>query len=398
MMFEAASRTHAVLLSDVLEMMRKARRLERDGHGIAYLVQGEPDFDTPSHITEAAYEAIKAGYTHYPPAEGYLELRQAVAEKLWSQNGVRYEPEGEVLITNGAALGLYLAIHAIVEPGDDVLLPDPAFGAYAMIVGSAGGVATRFPLKLEGGQRQFDRQAFLEALTPKTCAVVLCSPDNPTGHVYSETDLRFVGDVAVERGLLVITDEVYEHFIYTTAQHHSLAALDAAYREHTILVNSFSKTYAMTGWRLGYNAAPKRVMEAMTRMNAVAGRAAAAFTQRAGVTVLTGDQGSVTEMAREYGARRAIMLERLGTIPDLRYSIPDGAFYVFIDCSAWGLPSREMADRVLELGRVVVTPGDYYGPAGKGCLRLSFASSREAIEQGMEGLAKALEALREVTA
>lgn len=398
MRFEAASRTHAVLPSDVLEMMRKARMLERNGHKVAYLVQGEPDFDTPTHITEAAYEAMRAGYTHYPPAEGYPELRQAVAEKLRGQNGVSYDPEGEVLITNGAALGLYLAIHAVVEPGDEVLLPDPAFGAYSMIVGSAGGVVTRFPLRLEGGQRRFDREAFLEALTRETRAVVLCSPDNPTGYVYSEADLRFVGDVAVERGLLVITDEVYEHFIYTGARHHSLAALDAAYREHTILVNSFSKTYAMTGWRLGFNAAPKRVMEAMTRMNAVAGRAAAAFTQRAGVTALTGNQESVRDMASEYGARRAIMLERLSTIPDLHYSSPEGAFYVFADCAAWGLPSREMADRVLELGRVVVTPGDYYGPAGGGCLRLSFASSREAIEQGVESFASALEALRGVKA
>jgi aspartate/methionine/tyrosine aminotransferase len=267
-----------------------------------------------------------------------------------------------------------------------------------MIIESAGGTVSRFPLRLEASQRHFGREAFLQSLSPRTRAVVLCSPDNPTGFIYSEDDLRFIGNAAVEHGFLVITDEVYEDFIYTNVHYRSLAALDPAYRERTILINSFSKTYAMTGWRLGYNAAPASIMAAMTKMNAVAGRAAAAFTQQAGVTALQGGRDAIEAMAAEYAARRALMLEHLEEIPDLSYSAPDGAFYVFVDCAAWGLPSRELADRLLELGGVVVTPGDYYGPAGQGCLRLSFASSRNAIERGMEGLGRALDTLRKIRA
>jgi len=375
-------------------MIRRARALEAQGREVAYLVQGEPDFETPQHIRDAAYAAMNRGYTHYPPAEGYPELRQAVAAKLERENGVTYDPEEEILITNGAALGLYLAVNAVVEPGSEVILPDPTFGSYAMIVESAGGRVARVPLQVREGRRHLDLGALEAAITPATRALILCTPDNPTGHVMDEAALRGVGELAVKHGLVIITDEVYEHFLYAGRRHVSLAALDPAFREHTVLVNSFSKTYAMTGWRLGYNAAPAPLMLAMTKMNAVTGRAAAAFTQRAGIAALEGPQDEVARMRASYVRRRAQMLSALHAIPELRYTAPDGAFYVFVDASAWGMPSRQLARELLERGGVVVTPGDYYGPGGAGHLRLSFASGERAIERGMVGLAGALADLK----
>ena len=390
--FTSASRTQAVLPSAVLEMMAKAKALEKQGHTIAYLVQGEPDFDTPKHIQEAATEAMAQGYTHYPPSDGYLELREAIAEKLARDNHVYYDPDTELLVTNGAALGLYLAVNAVVEPGDEVILLDPTFGSYAMIVGSAGGRVVRVPLRAKGGKRRLHKEDLSKAVSSKTKALILCSPDNPTGHVMSKDDLRMVGDLAVEHGFYLLTDEVYEKFLYTDKPHHSIASLSDTYREQTILINSFSKTYAMTGWRLGYNAAPKPIMAAMRKMNVVAGRAAAAFVQRAGIQALTGPQDEVETMTSEYALRRKLMLEHLQTIPEVSYTDAEGGFYFFVDCSAWGLDSQTLANTLLDQGGVVTTPGDYYGPAGKGYLRLSFASSREAIEQGMQRFVKVLNA------
>lgn len=392
--FTPAFRTLAVLPSAVLEMMAKAKTLEKQGRDISYLVQGEPDVDTPKHIQEAASEAMAQGYTHYPPSNGYPELLEAVAEKLARDNRVRYDPETELLVTNGAALGLYLAVNAVVEPGDEVILLDPTFGSYAMIVGSAGGRVVRVPLRVEGKERCLAKEDLSQAISNKTKALILCSPDNPTGHVMSEADLRMVGNLAMEHSFYILTDEVYEKFLYTDKAHHSVASLSETYRERTILINSFSKTYAMTGWRLGYNAAPKPIMAAMRKMNVVAGRAAAAFVQQAGIQALKGSQVEVEKMTSEYAQRRVLMLEHLQAISDLRYTDAEGGFYFFVDCSAWGLDSQTLANELLEKGGVVTTPGDYYGPAGKGHLRLSFASSRGAIDQGMQGFAKALDELR----
>lgn len=398
MSFVASERTGAVKPSAVLEMIRRAKALEGQGRKIAYLVQGEPDFDTPKHIRDAAYDAMNEGYTHYPPAEGYPDLQDAVAAKLERENGVRYDPRSEILITNGAALGLYLAVNAIVEPGVEVIIPDPAFGSYAMIVESAGGTVVRVPLAADGDRRRLDLEALEHAVTPRTRAVMICSPDNPTGHVMSETELRAIGDLAVEHGLIVIADEVYERFLYDGARHVSLAALDPAYRARTVHVNSYSKTYAMTGWRLGYNAAPAPIMAAMANMNAVAGRAAAAFTQRAGIAALTGPQDAAETMRTAYAARRTKLIEGLRGIPGLSFTVPQGAFYVFVDASPLGLPSDELALAILEHGDVVVTPGTYYGPGGAGYLRLSFASSDDAIVRGVAGMARAVAAIRGETA
>lgn len=388
--FTPAQRTEAVKPSDVLEMMRLARELEQKGHPVNYLVQGEPDFDTPQHIKDAAYQALLDGYTHYPPAEGYPELRLAIAETLAAAHDLVYQPDQEILVTNGASLGLYLAINAVVEPGDEVIITNPSFGAYSMLIESAGGTVVWVPTHNESGRSKLDIDELRRAVTPRSKAILYCNPDNPTGRVMSETSLRDIGDIAVEHGLIIISDEVYEKFVYSGAAYTPLAALDSNYREHCILVNSFSKTYAMTGWRLGYNAAPPNLMQAMKKMNSVAGRAAAAFVQQAGIAALRGPQDDVQRMNTEYAARRTLILDKLATIDGVRYTVPDGGFYVFVDVSAFGKDSRALANELLRRGGVVLTPGDYYGPGGAGHLRLSFASNRQAIDQGMDGLKQAL--------
>lgn len=394
MSFEPAARTRAVQPSAVLEMIRRAREMEASGREVAFLVQGEPDFDTPAHIVEAAHRAMLDGYTHYPPAEGYLDLRTAIAERVRTRTGVDYDPAREILVTNGAALGLYLAVAALVEPGDEVLIPDPAFGSYAMIVESAGGVVVRVPYAPDGDRLRLDPDAYEAAVTPRTKAVILCSPDNPTGHVPARDSLAALADVAERHDLIVIADEVYDELVYDDAAHVSFPAASPAAKARTILVQSFSKTYAMTGWRVGYNAAPPEIMKAMVAMNAVAGRAAAAFTQRAALAAITGPQDDVERMRASYARRRTRMLDGLADVPGLRSLVPDGAFYVFVDARALGRPDDRLALDLLEHGGVVTTPGDYYGPAGRGHLRLSFASSDATIDAGLAGLARAAEAIR----
>lgn len=393
MRFVPAERTRAVKPSAVLEMIRRAKAKEAEGHDVAYLVQGEPDFGTPQHIVEAAHRAMLDGYTHYPPSEGYLDLREAISEKIEHDRNVAYDPGREVLVTNGAALGLYLAVNAVVERGDEVLIPDPAFGSYEMIVESAGGVVVRVPYANDEEGLRLDPDAFADACTPRTKAIILCTPDNPTGHVASRGELAALADVAERNDLLIVTDEVYEHLVYDGAEHVSIASLSDATRARTVLVNSFSKTYAMTGWRVGYNAAPPEIMAAMSAMNAVAGRAAAAFTQRAALAAVRGPQDDVERMRASYSRRRATMLDGLGGIPELRTNAPGGAFYVFVDARELGLPDDRLALELLEHGDVVVTPGDYYGPSGRGHLRLSFASSDTMIERGLDGLGRAVAVL-----
>lgn len=391
--FRAAQRTEAVRPSDVLEMMAVARRMQQGGTDVAYLVQGEPDFDTPRHVKDAAYQALLDGYTHYPPPEGYPDLRRAITARMRSDLGLDYDAEAEVLVTNGASLGLYLAIAAVVDEGDEVITTDPAYGAYAMLIESAGGTVVRAPCAAEDGVSTLDVEALRTLVTPRTKAIVYCNPDNPTGRVMSEATLRAIGDIAVEHDLVVISDEVYHAFTYD-AEPLVLAALDPAYRERCIVVNSFSKTYAMTGWRMGYNLAPPHLMEAMRKMNAIAGRAAAAFVQRAGIAALEGSQDDVAAMTGEYRRRRDHMLARLAEVPDVRFTRPDGGFYVFVDVRAFSNDTRAFARTLLERGRVVLTPGEYYGPAGAGHLRFSFAVAPDVIDRGLDGFAAALEGLR----
>lgn len=382
-----AQRTAAIAGSDVLEMQRLAAQIAAGGTEVHRLVQGEPDFDTPPHIVEAAMQAMREGYTHYPPSEGYLDLREAVASKLERENGLSVDPRTEVIVTNGAGLGLYLAIMAVVDPGDEVILSDPTYGPYQndIRLAEATPVLVRQQPD-EQGRPRWDLEAVAAAITPRTKAIIINTPSNPTGVVMSESELRGIAELAVRHGLYIIADEVYEKLVFDGARHVSIATLDPAVAERTITVNSFSKTYAMTGWRLGYNAAPAPLVATMEKVNSVCGRAAAAFVQRAGIAALNGPQTCVDEMVASYASRRRIVEDQLREIPKIEWISPEGAFYVFLNCSAYDTDSRALALRVLQDAHVVLTPGTYYGPAGQGWLRMSFAASLDTLSAGLLNL------------
>lgn len=388
--FSPAARVTGVRSMDVLEMLRKAAAMEASGRTVYRLVQGEPDFDTPAHIRAAGDKAVSEGYTHYPPSEGYRNLKQAIAEKLLRENGVSYDPDTEILVTNGAGQGLHLAIHAIINPGDEILIPDPTYGAYTSIAESAGARVVRVPLRFGGGGWHLDLEALERAVSVRTRAMILCSPDNPTGHIFAGEELEALARLTVERNIIMIADEVYERFIYEGPAARSFPSLGQEVRARTILVNSFSKTYAMTGWRLGYNAAPAGMMDAMFKMTAVAGRGPAAFVQQAGVAALQGSQADVDRMVAAYRERRDMAGRLLSGIPGIRYGTPPGGFYYFLDMSDYMASSRAMANWLATEAGVVLAPGAYYGPTGEGWLRLSFCTSPATIEGGISSIAEAL--------
>ena len=391
-MIAPARRTEPIGGSDVLIMQRLAAELTARGEPVYRFVQGEPDFDTPAHIVEAAMRAMQDGYTHYPPSEGYLGLREAVAAKLARENGLEVDPRTEVIVTNGAGLGLYLAIMAVVDPGDEVLLSDPTYGPYRNDILLAGGTPVLVPLVPDTeGRPRWDLAALEAAITPRTRAIIINTPSNPTGVVMNDAELAGIADLALRHDLVIIADEVYEKLVFDGAKHVSIATLAPEVAARTITVNSFSKTYAMTGWRLGYNAAPAALVATMEKVNSVCGRAAAAFVQQAGIAALHGPQDSIASMIEAYAARRNLVDGQLREMPKVRWISPEGAFYFFIDASAFGLDSRELAERMLHDAHVILTPGTYYGPAGAGWLRLSFSTSPSELVEGLERMHDAFE-------
>jgi aspartate/methionine/tyrosine aminotransferase len=368
-------------------MQRLARDLAAQGETVHHLVQGEPDFATPPHIIEAAARAMKAGFTHYPPSEGYLDLREAIADKLAHDNDLTMDPKSEIIVTNGAGLGLYLAIMAVVDPGDEVIVSDPTYGPYLNDILLAEGQPVLVPLCPDAaGRPRWDATLVEASMTSRTKAIVINTPANPTGVVLSEGELHGIAELAMRHDLVIIADEVYEKLIYGEARHISIASLDPAIAARTITVNSFSKTYAMTGWRLGFNAGPADLVATMEKVNSLCGRAAAAFVQRAGITALTGPQDCVAEMVAAYDGRRQLVEAQLREVVDLKWIAPEGTFYVFLDCSAFGQDSKALAERLLREAHIVLTPGTYYGPSGAGWLRFSFAAAPETITAGLEAL------------
>jgi aspartate aminotransferase len=334
---------------------------------------------------------MREGYTHYPPSEGYLDLREAIAAKLANDNALRVDPATEVIVTNGAGLGLYLAVMAVVDPGDEVIVSDPTYGPYLNDIALAGGVPVLVPLRPDAaGRPRWDLEAVAAAVSGRTRAIILNTPANPTGVVMSRAELEGLADLALRHDLAIVADEVYEKLVFDGASHLSVAALGPEVAARTITVNSFSKTYAMTGWRLGYNAGPAPLVATMEKVNSVCGRAAAAFVQRAGITALTGPQQCVAEMVAAYDERRRAVERRLRGISQLGWVPPEGAFYVFLDASAFGRDSKAIAERLLAEAHVVLTPGTYYGPAGAGWLRLSFAAAPEVLAGGLDVLADVL--------
>jgi aspartate/methionine/tyrosine aminotransferase len=383
----SAARMDLLQGEGAIETFARAQALERSGRPIIHLEIGEPDCDTPAHIVAAGVEALHAGHTHYTPAPGILELRAAIAAEVAATRGLPVAAEN-VVVAPGAKPIVFFTLLALLDPGDEVILPDPGYPAYSSVAAFAGARVVPLPLYEDRGFR-FDPADLRAAVTPRTRLIILNSPQNPTGGVLTEEDFAVVAEVAAAHDLWVLTDEVYRHLIYA-GEFHSPVALPGM-AERTILLDGFSKSYAMTGWRLGYAVAPLDVAELITRLIINSTSCTAAFTQRAGIAALRGPQEPVAALAASFRRRRDLVVAGLNAVPGWRCAAPAGAFYAFPNITATGLSSQQMADHLLETANVAVLPGHGFGARGEGYLRLSYANSEANLRAALARIAAAMQ-------
>lgn len=345
---------------------------------------GEPDFPTPEHIMQAAAEAMRRGATHYTPTAGTMALREAIAEKLLRENGIVVDPASQVIATVGAVSALALSIQVLVQEGGEVLIPDPGWPNYVSHVIWAGGTPVYVPLPADNGFH-LNREIVARYLTPQTRAIIINSPGNPTGAVFTQEEIEGIAALCVERDIMLISDEVYEKILFDGHTHYSPAS-NPDFRDHVITINSFSKTYAMTGWRLGYAAGPAPVISAMTLLQEISVSCPNAAAQEAGRVALRGPQDAVADMVRQYTSRRQLLVDGLNQIPGLSCRAPEGSFYAFVNISRFGRAAH-VAERLIREARIVTVPGTGFGPSGEGHVRLSFATSEENLREALRRLA-----------
>lgn len=391
-----ATRIASAERSATVALIDKVQSLRAQGVSVLDFGGGDPDFATAPHIAGAASAALSEGFTHYTSSRGIAPLVAAVAEKLRRDNGIAADPASDVIVTPSAKHALFVTMMAILDPGDELIVPTPSWVSYQSMAMLAGGRAVAAELDPADGFR-ITRALLERHLTPRTKALLINSPCNPTGRALTEAEAADVAAFARERDLFVIADEIYEKILFDGARHISLATLPGM-AERTFTVNGFSKAYAMTGWRLGYVAGPTDVMKQMLKVQEHTVSCAGSFVQRGGVAALTGDQTVVAEMVAEYAARRNLIVAGLDALPGIACPAPDGAFYVFPDVRGTGFASSaEFAAWLLDEAGVAVTPGSAFGPGGEGHVRLSFATARETISAALERMAAAL-AKRPLTA
>lgn len=375
--------------SMTLAIDAKLKQMIASGVKVYGFGAGEPDFDTPKYIRDAAVEAIEKGITRYTAAQGTLELRQAICAKLEKDNGLKYEPE-QIIVSSGAKHSLTNAFAAILNPGDEVIVPVPYWVSYTEIIKLNDGVPVLTLTKRENNFK-ITRNELQKSLTPKTKALILNSPNNPVGAVYSEQELRDIAEIAVENNLYVVSDEIYEKLIYDKKKHVSIASFGSEIKEQTIVINGMSKAYAMTGWRLGYAAGNKKIIKAMSSMQSHAVSHPSSITQYASAAALNGPQEYVAKMVREFEDRRTYMYQRINEMEGLSCVKPEGAFYVYADISNYlnrelcGVKlesSLDFAQIMLEKGHVAVIPGAAFG--NNNYIRLSYATSMEVIKNGLD--------------
>ncbi len=368
-------------------MLARAQALEAQGRRIIHLEIGQPDGPTFDAIVEAGVQALRSGRTRYTPAAGIRPLRQAIAEQAGRQRGIPISPS-QVVIGPGAKPVLFFPTLALVRPGDEVIYPDPGFPTYEAMIGVAGGRPVAVPL-LEANDFSFDLDAFDAALSPRTRLVIINSPGNPTGGVMSAAALEHIAAAAQRYDFWVLSDEIYSRFSYEGHAVPSIASLPGM-AERTIICDGFSKTYAMTGWRLGYGIMPEPLAERVELLLNHSVGCTADFTQWAGLEAIRGPQDAVEAVVAEYRRRRDVLVAGLNAIPGVRCRTPQGAFYVFPNVTAFGKSSAWLADYLLEEAGVALLPGTAFGKHGEGYLRLCFASSIPALEEAVERMADAL--------
>lgn len=382
-----SSRMESLPFSEIRRMMEQANHLEKGGERIIHLELGRPDFDTPQFIKDACQKSLENGNVFYTSNYGMQPLREAINQKLIAENGLQYTAE-EILVTVGLSEAVYCALGALLNPGDEVLVPNPVWLNYIHVPRFFGSVPVSYHLREENGF-QIDPDELRAAISPRTRMIVLISPNNPTGSVASRTVLEAVAAIAREYDLIVLADEIYEKMIYEERQKHlSIGALPGML-ERTITLNGFSKAYSMTGWRLGYLAAPAPILQTVVRMHQYITTCAPSFVQEAGITALRQGNAHVTQMVEEYHRRRDLVVSGVNAIPGLRLHKPDGAFYAFVNIKELGISSQEAAEYFLHNAGVAMVPGSAFGSGGEGYLRLSFASGMQVLAEAMEQIAAA---------
>ena len=377
----------------IRKVFEKAAKLEAQGKKVIHFEIGRPDFDTPSHIKEAAKKALDKGFVHYTPNLGTLDLRQALSESLMKYKNLTYDPLTEIMVTAGGQEAMYLSLMALLEPGDEVLIPDPGYSQFTTCVRLAGGVAVPYPLLLEENSAP-DLEAAEMLLSDRTRAIVVNSPHNPTGGVMTPQQVEGVSGFAKNYGLLLFSDDAYDRMVFEGSRFVSPASFPGM-KDKTVLWGSLSKTYSMTGWRIGYLAAPADLVAGAVKMQQNVLLSVCSFAQAGAVAALQGSQECVETMVAEFERRRQVILDGLSHAPGLSaLTDPRGAFYVFVRHETPEKDSSALADYLLDHGGVAVVPGTTFGEKGDGCFRISFATSYEDCKEGMERIARCMKELK----
>ncbi|MFV0415643.1 MAG: pyridoxal phosphate-dependent aminotransferase [Chthoniobacterales bacterium] len=377
---DIASRVTEITPSLTLAIDSKAKAMKAEGIDICGFGAGEPDFDTPEHIKAACMASIDGGFTKYTPSSGTPELRAAISEKFLAENNLEYALQ-QIIVSSGAKHSCFNAIMAVVDPGDEVIIPAPYWLSYPEMVRLAGGIPVIVPTTQENNWK-LTAEEFENAMSPKTKMIIINTPGNPTGSVYTREELKAIADVASEEDITILSDEIYEKLVYDGTEHVSIASLSPEAYDLTITVNGFSKAYAMTGWRLGYLAAPDPVAKVIDSLQSHSTSNPCSFAQKGGLAAIKGDQQCVTDMREEFNIRREYMFGRLSSIPRLSVVKPQGAFYMLINIGQLQLTSQNFADRLLSKANVAVVPGIAFGDDST--VRLSYATGMDIIKEGID--------------
>jgi len=388
---KVADRMAAIPFSGIRQVFEEVTRLEKAGEKIIHLNIGRPDFDTPAHIKEAAKKALDDSKVHYSSNYGFPELRNALSRKFQEENNLSYDPNNEIIVTVGGNEAVLITMLGLLNPGDEVLIPDPCWLNYFYCVQMAGADPVSVPAREEHGFVPHIDD-FRSLVTPKTRMIVINTPNNPTGAVYTTASLEALAQLAVEKDLYVLSDEIYEKMVYDGRRHVSFGSLPGM-KERTITVNGFSKNYSMTGWRLGVAAAHPEVISALVRIHQYATICATSFAQMGAVAALNGPQEDIYRMIAEFDRRRTLVSSALQQMPGIQVSNPAGAFYIFPNIKETGKTSQEMALYLLQEAKIAVVPGHVFGDFGEGYIRLSYANSYENLERAMTQMNASLKLL-----
>ena len=375
-----AQRMERLGTETAFEVLARARRLEAEGMDVVHLEIGEPDFETPSNIIEAGVDALRGGQTHYGPSPGIAEVRERIAQEVSETRGISVTGDN-VVVTPGGKPIMFFVMLALVDEGDEVLYPNPGFPIYESMINFAGGVPV--PMQLhESRDFTIDIDEVSSQVTDKTKLMIINSPNNPCGSILAEEDLRALADLAKENDIVVMTDEIYRRFLYE-GEYHSIVSIPGM-RDRTVILDGFSKTYAMTGWRAGYGVMPLELVEPISRLVTNSVSCTASFTQFAMIEALSGPQDDSVKMVAEFKSRRDLFVDGLNGIPGIRCAMPKGAFYAFPNIEGTGLKSAEFADRILQDVGVACLSGESFGVFGRGFIRFSFANSKENLEKALD--------------